>query len=44
MKKKVDILTIPELGTTVGMHGSVKQTEVGGPLCLGALLALAIAL
>ncbi|HEV7660888.1 MAG TPA: hypothetical protein VGO55_13700 [Allosphingosinicella sp.] len=43
-KKKIDIMTIPELGTSVGMHGSVKQTEVGGPLCLGALLAFIMAL
>jgi hypothetical protein len=44
MKKKIDIMTIPELDTSVGMHGSVKQTEVGGPLCLGALLAFIMAL
>ena len=44
MKKKIEIATIPELGTSVGMHGSVKQKEVGGPLCLGALVALLYAL
>ncbi|HVQ07582.1 MAG TPA: hypothetical protein VMS43_04030 [Allosphingosinicella sp.] len=44
MKKKIDIATIPELGTSVGMHGSVKQTEVGGPLCLGAIIWIAVAL
>lgn len=44
MKKKIDIAAIPELSTSVGMHGSVKQKEVGGPLCLGALVALFIAL
>jgi hypothetical protein len=44
MKKKIDIMAIPELGTSVGMHGSVKQTEVGGPLCLGAFIAFLLAL
>ena len=33
-----------ELGTSVGMHGSVKQKEVGGPTCLGLAVALMIAL
>lgn len=44
MKKKIDIAAIPELGTSVGMHGSVKQQEVGGPLCLGVAVALLLAL
>jgi hypothetical protein len=44
MKKKIDIAAIPELGTSVGMHGSVKQKEVGGPLCLGVLVAIVMAL
>ena len=44
MKKKIDIATIPELGTSVGMHGSVKQKEVGGPICLGLVVAVIIAL
>ena len=44
MKKKIDIAAIPELGTSVGMHGSMKQKEVGGPLCLGAAVAVFIAL
>ena len=42
--KKIDITAIPELGTSVGLHGSVKQTEVAGPLCLGVLLAVLIGL
>lgn len=42
--KKIDIAEIPELGTKVGMHGSVKQKEVGGPLCAGILVAIIIAL
>jgi len=44
MKKRIDIAAIPELGTSVGMHGSVKQKEVAGPLCLGLLVAIVIAL
>jgi hypothetical protein len=44
MKKKIDIMAIPELGTSVGMHGSIKQTEVAGPLCLGLFLAVLMAL
>ena len=41
---KIDINTIPELGTSVGIHGSVKQQEVAGPLCLGILVAVIMAL
>jgi len=44
MTKKIDIARIPELGTSVGMHGSMKQQEVAGPLCLGILVAVLIAL
>jgi hypothetical protein len=44
MKKKIDITAIPELGTSVGMHGSMKQQEVAGPLCLGLLVAVLLAL
>ena len=44
MKKKIDIAAIPELNTSVGMHGSVKQKEVGGPLCLGFVFAVIIAI
>lgn len=44
MKKKIDIAAIPELVTSVGMHGSVKQKEVGGPVCLGIAVAIMIAL
>lgn len=43
MKKKIDIAAIPELGTSVGMHGSVKQQEVAGPLCLGIVVAIIMA-
>ena len=41
--KKIDINTIPELNTSVGIHGSVKQQEVAGPLCLGILVAIVMA-
>jgi hypothetical protein len=44
MNKKIDISAIPELNTSVGMHGSVKQKEVGGPICLGIFVAVVIAL
>ena len=44
MKKRIDINTVPELATSVGMHGSIKQKEVGGPLCLGLFVAVVIAL
>lgn len=44
MTKKIDIANVPELSTSVGMHGSLKQQEVGGPLCLGALVAILFAL
>jgi hypothetical protein len=40
MKKKIDIATVPELRTSVGMHGSLKQKEVGGPICLGIAVAI----
>ena len=44
MKKKIDIAAVPELSTSVGMHGSVKQKEVAGPLCLGIVVAIIMAL
>lgn len=42
--KKIDIGSLPELGTSVGMQGSAKQKEVGGPMCLGAAVGIAIVL
>lgn len=42
--KKIDITAVPELRTSVGMYGSLKQREVGGPLCLGAFIALILAI
>ncbi len=38
--KKIDIAKLPELQTSIGMNGSAKQKEVGGPFCAGAALAL----
>jgi len=42
--KKIEIARIPELKTSVGMQGSAKHKEVGGPVCLGALLGVALVL
>ena len=28
---------LPELGTSVGISGTAKQQEVGGPACIGFL-------
>ena len=42
--KKIDISRIPELGTSVGIQGSAKQKEVGGPPCVGVLIGVALAL
>jgi hypothetical protein len=44
MKKKIDITAVPELKTSVGMHGSLKQKEVGGPICFGVAIAVLYAL
>lgn len=44
MKKQIDLTALPELRTSVGMHGSVKQQEVGGPWCLAIAVAILYAL
>ena len=44
MTKKIEIANVPELTTSVGMHGSVKQKEVGGPICLAIVIAAIMAL
>ena len=44
MKKKIDITAVPELQTSVGMHGSLKQKEVGGPWCLCVAVMILYAL
>lgn len=36
--KKIDIATLPELATSVGIHGSCKQKEVGGAACAAAII------
>jgi len=38
--KKIDIAQLPELDTSVAMQGSLKQKEVGGPACLGIVVAV----
>jgi len=44
MTRKIEIANIPELTTSVGLHASAKQKEVGGPLCLAGLIAVILAL
>ena len=44
MKKKIDIAASPELNTSVGIHGSMKQSAVVNPLVAAALVGLIIAL
>jgi hypothetical protein len=38
--KKIDITKLPELATKVGIHGAVKQREVGGAGCGGVFIAI----
>ena len=38
--KKIDIKKLPELATSVGIHGSMKQKEVGGSACMGIIVAI----
>jgi hypothetical protein len=40
--KKIDIASLPELATSVGIHGSMKQKEVGGAVCIGVLIGIAV--
>jgi hypothetical protein len=40
--KKIDIASLPELATSVGIHGSTKQKEVGGAVCIGILIGIAV--
>lgn len=40
--RKIAIDDIPELATTVGMKGSMKQKEVGGPMCLSIAIAISL--
>ena len=38
--KKIDIRKLPELPTSVGIHGSSKQREVGGSSCVAIAVVL----
>ncbi|HEX8467800.1 MAG TPA: hypothetical protein VF620_08345 [Allosphingosinicella sp.] len=38
--KKIDIALLPHLKTGVGIHGSLRQKEVGGGACVAAVVAL----
>jgi hypothetical protein len=38
--KKIDIATLPELATSVGIHGSIKQREVGGAACVAVIVVI----
>ena len=38
--RKIDIKKLPELRTSVGIHGSMKQKEVGGSACIGIFVAI----
>lgn len=42
MTKKIQIANLPELTTSVGMHGSVRQKEVGGGACTLILIFTAL--
>ncbi|HYJ81961.1 MAG TPA: hypothetical protein VEW26_03835 [Allosphingosinicella sp.] len=38
--KKIDIAMVPHLRTGVGIHGSLRQKEVGGSACVAVVIAL----
>jgi hypothetical protein len=38
--KKIDIALLPHLRTGVGIHGSLRQQEVGGAACVAAVVAI----
>ena len=38
--KKIDISTLPELATSVGIHGSIRQKEVGGSACVAVIVVI----
>ncbi len=39
---RLEVEELPELDTEVGISGSEKQQEVGGPICLGVAVGIAI--
>ncbi|HEX8449235.1 MAG TPA: hypothetical protein VF652_06550 [Allosphingosinicella sp.] len=38
--KKIDIASLPELKTSVGVHGSAKLKEIGGSTCAGIFVVI----
>ncbi len=40
--KKIDIAKLPELRTSVGIHGSARHKEVGSLACLGLILVVVV--
>lgn len=38
--KRIEIALLPHLKTGVGIHGSLKQQEVGGGACLAVIVAI----
>ena len=41
-KIRMTVEELPELDTAVAISGSVKQQEVGGGLCLGVAVGIAV--
>ena len=41
-KVRLEVEELPELDTIVGMAGSTKQQEVGGPVCVGIFAGVVI--
>ncbi|QPQ55319.1 hypothetical protein IC614_01520 [Allosphingosinicella flava] len=39
---KIDISSVPEIRTPVGIHSSSQQREVAGAFCVGGIIAVAI--
>ncbi|HEV2748363.1 MAG TPA: hypothetical protein VGW34_13825 [Allosphingosinicella sp.] len=39
-KVRLEVEELPELETSVGIAGSAKQQEVGGPACLGVIAGI----
>ena len=39
---RFDVAELPELGTQVAISGTVKQQEVGGAVCLGVAVGIAL--
>lgn len=40
---KTDLkICVPQLATKVGFRGAVTRQEVGGPVCLGVIVGIAV--